>query len=67
MQNMIIFDLLSVSLWVCVKISLQIVSGKARTQQGAKIKAYPAYFVFLQCSFAGCMGGVKVKLFLREP
>jgi hypothetical protein len=52
---------------VCAKINSQILSGKAPARQGAKIKAYPAYSVFSQRSFAGCMDGENVKLFLREP
>ena len=52
---------------VHAKINLQIISIQVPAQQDTKIKEYPAYSVFSQRSWAGCMGGENVKLFLREP
>jgi hypothetical protein len=42
---------------VRAKINAVILIVKAPVQQGAKIKEYQAYSVFLQRSWVGCIGG----------
>jgi hypothetical protein len=60
-------DWLAGGLRVRAKISSQIFSVQAPTQQGAKIKEYPSYSVFSQRRWVGWMGAENVKLFFREP